>query len=179
LFIAFVSYAGFLRFDDLKGIQRKNVSFFLDRMGIHLTRAKNDQFRQGSVVTIARSTDSDLCPVAIAEAYFKALGDSPSSDLPVLRRFTASKKGLVPTKHALSYSRTREIILGALRGVVPDVSTYGLHSFRSGGATAAFQAHVPLFLISKHGRWKSDHARNGYLKPSLSQNLITSKSLGL
>lgn len=178
LFIAFVSYAGFLRFDDLSGIRRKDCKIYQDRMIIHLHKAKNDQFRQGSDLTIAR-LNKITCPVAISEAYFSAMGDPPDSDYAVLRRFTSSKKGLVPTKYPLSYTRTREIMLGALKAVVPDVAVFGLHSFRSGGASAACSANVPLFLVSKHGRWKSESARNKYLKMSSTQNILPSSSLGL
>ena len=69
LFISFISYAGFLRFDDLIKITRKDCSISQDCLTIHITKSKNDQFRQGSEVFIAR-TFRESCPVAIAERYF-------------------------------------------------------------------------------------------------------------
>ena len=54
--------------------------------------------------TIARSSNP-TCPVRIAERYFAALGDASDSVLPVIRRFTHSKRGLIATSHGLSYTR--------------------------------------------------------------------------
>ena len=178
LFVCFVSYAGFLRFDDLRGISSNDLTFTSDRLVIHLKSSKTDQFRQGSDVVIARSFKQS-CPVRVAERYLKALGDPPSSLRPVLRRLCPSSKGLVPTTHPLSYTRTREIVLEAIKPFVPDISSYGLHSMRSGGATAAFNAHVSPFLISRHGRWKTEKARNSYLQPDASSTLLPSKNLGI
>ena len=178
LFVCFVSYAGFLRFDDLIGISRKNCSVSSDRLIIHLEKSKTDQFRQGADVVIAR-TYNNTCPVQIAERYFNALGDPVESQLPVIRRLTTSKKGLLPTHHGLSYTRVREIVREALRPIVPDVSIFGLHSFRSGGATAAGNALVPAQLISQHGRWKTEKARNAYIQYTPQNRLIASKSLGI
>ena len=107
------------------------------------------------------------------------LGDPVNSELPVVCRLTVSKKGLIPTPHALGYSRARETVLQALKPFVPDIARYGLYSLRSGGATAANSAHSPLPLISRHGRWKSDKARDVYVKPSTQDALLTSKSLGI
>ena len=178
LFISFISYSGFLRFDDLKKICRKNCTFTSDRLTIHIPSSKSDQFRQGSDIVIARSF-KETCHVHVAERYFAALGDSTDSTIPVLRRFRSTKRGLVPTPHSLSYTRTREIVLDAIKPFVPDISQYGLHSMRAGGASAAFNSHVSPFLISKHGRWNSEKARNKYLQPDSESDLLPSKHLGV
>ncbi|XP_011673264.1 uncharacterized protein LOC105442649 [Strongylocentrotus purpuratus] len=178
LFACFISYAGFLRFDDLKNISNNDLTFTSDRLVIHLASSKTDQFRQGSDVVIARSFKQS-CPVRVAERYLAALRDPPGSLLPVLRRLCSSTKGLTPTVHPLSYTRTREIVLDAIKPFVTDISAYGLHSMRSGGATAALNANVSPFLISRHGRWKSTKARNAYLQPDAKSDLIPSQSLGI
>ena len=178
LFVCFVSYAGFLRFNDLSGVMRKDCVIKSDRLTIYLSRSKSDQFRQGAEVVIARTLRT-TCPVVATERYFAALGDPAESPLPVLRRLVHTKKGLKPSVHPLSYTRTREIVLDALRPFVPDVSIYGLHSLRSGGASAACNTKVPPFLISKHGRWKTETARNAYLKLDSTSTLLPSKSLGI
>jgi hypothetical protein len=171
LFVCFISYAGFLRFDDISSVIRKDCIISADRLTIHLRRSKTDQFRQGADVVIAR-TFKPTCPVVVAERYFSAIGDPPDSTLPVLRRVVSTKKGLVPSVHPLSYTHTREIVLAALRPFVSDVSLYGLHSLRSGGASAACNSHVPSFLVSKQGRWKTEKARNAYLKLGPSASLL-------
>ncbi|XP_038071255.1 uncharacterized protein LOC119740121 [Patiria miniata] len=178
LFVCFISYAGFLRFDDIRNISRNDCTISSDRLTIHLCKSKSDQFRQGTDVVIAR-TFKPTCPVLVAERYFSALGDSNNSTLPVLRRLVATKKGLTSSTKPLSYTRTREIVLDALRPIVPDVATYGLHSLRSGGASAAFNANVPPFLISKQGRWKTESARNVYFQLDNKSNLLATRNLGI
>ena len=58
-------------------------------------------------------------------------------------------------------------------------TNYGLHSLRSGGASAAAQHGVSDRLISKQGRWASESARNGYIKDSLESRLSVTRALGL
>ncbi|XP_072018320.1 uncharacterized protein [Amphiura filiformis] len=78
LFVIFISYAGFLRFDDVRDISRSDCAITKDSLTIHLKKAKNDQYRQGTEVTIAR-TFKATCPVAVAER-FAVLGDPHSVD---------------------------------------------------------------------------------------------------
>ncbi|XP_071793160.1 integrase/recombinase xerD homolog [Asterias amurensis] len=178
LFVCFVCYAGFLRFNDISNVRRTDCSILSDSLVIHLCKSKTDQYRQGNNITIAR-TFQPTCPVVITERYFQAMGDPDTSPLPVLRRMTRSKTGLVPTTHGLSYTRTREIVLEALRPFVPDIHKFGLHSLRSGGASAASKALLPSHLISMHGRWKTEKARNAYIKTDPQTRLLPSSVLGI
>ena len=178
LFVIFISYSGFLRYDDLSRISRSDCVISADCLNIKLRKSKNDQFRQGSEVNIARTFQA-TCPVAIAERFFAAMGDPPNCPLPLLRRLTKTKRGFIPSSIPLSYTRTREIVLAAIKPHVADISRFGLHSLRSGGASAASNAHVPPLLISMHGRWKTDKARNVYLQADMSSKLLASRSLGI
>ena len=54
---------------------------------------------------------------------------------------------------------------------------FGLHSLRSGGATAVANAGVNDRLFKRHGRWSSDKAKDGYVKDNLEALLSVSKSL--
>ncbi len=63
--------------------------------------------------------------------------------------------------------------------VVDDVSKYGVHSLRSGGATAAANAGISDRHFKRHGRWKSETAKDGYVKDSLDSRLQVSKSIGI
>jgi len=56
---------------------------------------------------------------------------------------------------------------------------FGLHSLRAGGTTAAANAKVPDRIFKRHGRWKSENAKDGYVKDSLESRLMVSKSIGL
>ena len=56
---------------------------------------------------------------------------------------------------------------------------YGLHSLRAGGASAAANAHITDRLFKRHGRWKSDKAKDGYIKDNIASLLSVSLSLGI
>ena len=59
-------------------------------------------------------------------------------------------------------------------------SDFGLHSLRSGGATAAAAAAgVSDRLFKKHGRWKSEKAKDGYVHENIDEILSLSKHLGI
>ena len=68
-------------------------------------------------------------------------------------------------------------MLEAFKDTVPDISTIGTHSLRSGGATAAANTGVRLF--KRHGRLASESAKVGYVQDSLSSRLSISKALSI
>ena len=73
----------------------------------------------------------------------------------------------------------RELMLQRLSALGFDPTVFGMHSFRAGGATAAANAGVPDRLFKRHGRWKSDTAKDGYVKDSEKSRLSVSQSLEL
>jgi len=56
---------------------------------------------------------------------------------------------------------------------------FGLHSLRSGGATTTANAGVPDQLFKHHGRWRSENAKDGYVKDSVERMLQVTQKLGL
>ena len=70
----------------------------------------------------------------------------------------------------------RELLREKLTDVGLDPSNFGLYSLRSGGATAAANAGVPDRLFNCHGRWRSENAKDGYVKDQLSSRLEVSNS---
>lgn len=79
----------------------------------------------------------------------------------------------------MSYTRIRELILNALKEVGEDPSKFGVHSLRSGGATAAANLGIPDRLFKAHGRWRSETAKDGYIQDNIEKVLSVSKNLGL
>ena len=59
----------------------------------------------------------------------------------------------------LSYTAARESIVSRLK--------LGLHSMRSGGATAAANSDINDRVWKRHGRWKSDSSKDGYVVNSV------------
>ena len=72
-----------------------------------------------------------------------------------------------------------DLLLEKLSAVGLDAKKYGFHSLRAGGATAAANAGVPDRLFKRHGRWRSENAKDGYVKDSLKNRLSVSKNIGL
>ena len=79
----------------------------------------------------------------------------------------------------ISYSRSREIILKELENIGLNKSKFGIHNLRSGGATAAAESGVSDRLFKRHGRWKSENAKDGYVHENLDEILSLSKNLGI
>ena len=79
----------------------------------------------------------------------------------------------------LSYSNLRNLLIDAIKPFVSDIKCYGLHSLRSGGATAAANMGIPNSLLKRHGRWSSESAKDGYVKDLIDDRLRVSKCLGL
>ena len=90
-----------------------------------------------------------------------------------------TKFGYEARTRGLSYTRLRELVFEAFRGIVPDLPRIGTYSLRSGGATAAAIAGVPDRLLLRHGRWSTVSAKDGYVKDSLASRLSVSKALGI
>jgi hypothetical protein len=67
-----------------------------------------------------------------------------------VNKFVLKKKNV-----KLSYTRTREILKESLGSIGLKAVDFGLYSFRSGGATAAYSCGVSDRLLKIHGRWKS------------------------
>ena len=77
----------------------------------------------------------------------------------------------------ISYSRIRANFIKVLKAVNLDWRKYRLHSLQSGGASLAAYNGVSDKLFKRHGRWKSDRAKDGYVEDSPESLLSVSKNL--
>jgi hypothetical protein len=73
----------------------------------------------------------------------------------------------------------REPFIQAFKPFVSDIKSYGLHSLRSDGATAACNFGVSDRIFKRHGRWRSENAKYGYVTDSFNDLLFVSKNLGI
>ena len=125
-------------------------------------------------------TDSPTCPVAMLERYFSMAALPKQSKLHLFRGIVVTRSGKrLRSQGSLSYTRLWELFLSKLSQLGFDPKQYGLHSLRSGGASAAANAGVPDRLFKRHGRWRSESAKDGYVKDSVSALLSVSESLNL
>ena len=79
----------------------------------------------------------------------------------------------------LSYSRLRELLLQKIFQLGMEPQLFGMHSRRAGSAMAAANAGMPDRLFKRHGRWRSESAKDGYVKDSVEKRLSVSKNLGI
>ena len=177
--ICLLGFAGFLRFSELEALKESDLQVFNNHLELFIESSKTDQYRDGAWVTIAR-TGSRICPVGMVQRYIKLADITASPDLHLFRGIIRTKNGVkLRPKGSLSYTRMRELLLEKLAQVGLDPKDYGLHSLRAGGASAAANAGVPDRLFKRHGRWRSENAKDGYVKDSLSKRLEVTKDIGL
>ena len=90
--------------------------------------------------------------------------------------------GQMPTFHGsrkLLHSRLSELIKEKLVKLGYPAVDFSPYNLRAGGATTAADAGVLDRVFKRHGQWKSENAKDGYIKDFLEKQLSVSKSLGL
>ena len=149
-------------------------------MEITVTSSKTDQYRQGSVIFIAKSKHA-TCPVSMLQKYFELGKLDPASESRLFRGITRSKnRESLRADRALSYTRIRELVLRKIHALGYDEKAFGLYSFWAGGATAAANTPgLPERHLKRHGRWHSERAKDSYIKDSERSRLMVSESLGM
>jgi len=173
-----LSFAGFLRFDELANVRPCDLTIGQSHITIQIPRSKTDQLRQGRELAIAR-TFSDTCPVAMLECYIQRGNIQMDSDKKLFRPIVNGKVQKLREDGGLTYSRMRELLKEKLQQLGFPPTDFSLHSLRAGGATAAAAAGVPDRMFKRHGRWKSEGAKDGYIEDTLQNRLSVSQSLGL
>jgi len=178
--VLLLSFCGFLRFDEASNIRRSDIHIFDSYMKIYIEKSKTDIYREGHWSFIAKGLNG-ICPVENVIKYCTLANISEESDEFLFRAMTTSKhnKKLRKMNKPLSYTRTREIFKDICKKLKLNSSEFGLHSLRAGGASTAANRGVSYRLFKRHGRWKSDKAKDGYIEDDISALLSVSQTLGL
>ena len=122
-----LSFAGFLRFDELANLQCCDISIGQHHMTLQITHSKTDQLRQGNKVVIVR-TPATTCPVAMLEAYISRGDIHLSSSLKLFRPNVSGHVEKLRNTGALSYTRMRELVKEKLDELGFQAVEFGLHS---------------------------------------------------
>ncbi|XP_021379902.1 uncharacterized protein LOC110467217 [Mizuhopecten yessoensis] len=180
--LCILGFAGFFRFSELVDLKMSNCVLKSSHLEITLVHSKTDVYRQGNVVVIAK-TGKKTCPVACFVKYITAAGLSFGADSYIFRAVSFCKSTgtykLCSRNQALSYTRVREIFLGAISEIGLKKSEFGLHSLRAGGATIAANNGISERLFKAHGRWASEKAKDGYVLDDLDHKISVSANLGI
>ena len=180
--ICVTAFYGFLRFSEVSGLRCCDLKFIQQQdamfVELQILKSKTDVYRDGLKVLLAHNGGT-TCPYSILQRYVDTAKLQLSSTYPLFSRlqYVKATKSYKLRGGVLSYTRTREIVLQALSSLGYEREKFGLHSLRSGGATLAANNGVSDRLFKRHGRWKSETAKDGYVKDSLDALLSVSRSL--
>ena len=180
-----LSFAGLFRSKELLNIRICDIKVFTDYIIIHVPCSKTDVYRQGQDVFISKS-HKESCPGLLLERYLAKAKISVNDSTEYLFKnviYLKSSNHYILGNKIVSYTRFRELFKECLRELGYDDKQYSLHSFRSGGATTIVKNLKDVSskerLLKLHGRWKSDIAKDMYVKEDIQERLSVSKSLGL
>ena len=87
-----MSYAAFLRFDELVHIRAVDVKFNEEFMSISIPKSKTDQLHKGDEVVVAKMS-SKLCPVSILQKYMTYAGIQAEDTRFIFRPIIKTKHG--------------------------------------------------------------------------------------
>ena len=146
---------GITQFDPSKHLRRGDILFFTDWASIINRWSKTIQFSQRILtVPLPRIAPHPLCPYSALRHAF-GLVPAPLSG-PAFIIPASTEGGLTP----LTYGKFDCLLKLVAAKTNLDPSQVSGHSFRSGGATLAFQAQIPAELIKRLGDWQSDAYRS-------------------
>ena len=175
-------FAGFLRFDEVSNLRFSDIEFQETYLRLFIEKSKTDVCRVGTWVYIAKTYTSS-CPHTILNRYVRLANFKVDSEKYLFRSVSyyksLNKHKLRPADKPITYTCARELILQVFKEIGLNEKEFGTHSLRAGGATAAAENYVCDRLFKKHGRWRSERAKDGYVKESLDQLLSVSLNLGL
>lgn len=168
------------RWAELNDLTPADLSDYGDHCAAFVEVRKCDQHREGSVVPFVDS--GELKGACSLLRLFLALLPVGSERLPLFRRIDRGKvRGQFFRKEGIGYSRMSECVKEALVAIGEDPSRYGLHSFRSGAATAvASQTGFDPRKLEKHGGWApGSSSMPGYIEDDAEAALVVPLMLSL
>ena len=180
MMILVLSFVGFLRFSKLLNLKRNDFILQNTHMSIFIEKSKTEIYRKGHWIHLAK-LNSNLCPLDLTKRYFVLSGIDKQCDKYIFRGIENTKNGQKLTKidKPLSYTTIRGHVLDLLASIGLDPKKFGLHSLRSGGASAAANLDVNDRLFKKHGGWKSGKVKDSYVHEDIESKLSVSKNLSL
>ena len=145
---------------------------------LFIEKSKTDKYRQGAKVFISAEGENSGIKICLFN-YFSLAGIAEESCDFIFRHIIRMRSGFkLDKKKRLTYCRDREVLLDRLTEMGLDKKLFGLHSLRSGGATAAASnASVCDRLIMKHGRWVTEKSKNLYIHENLASKLSVTKNM--
>ena len=146
-----LGWHGMLRGCEVLSLRWADVAVQPQGIILLIQSSKTDQAGQGQFVFLHSHADPRVCPVRCLHRL-SCMCPLGCMDGPI---FTTHQHCLQPVSKSTMLNRLPR----RLQSMSLPHQLFGLHSLRSGGATAAAMEQVPERLIKVHGRWVSDTVR--------------------
>ena len=171
---------GFLRFNEVIKLSCCDITINKTFISLFIEKSKTDVYREGSWVYLTK-LDTALCPIELISHYFKKGNIRGNFQKCIFKGIitTKSHSKLRNCDKHVNDTCVRENIIEGLKNIGAETKLFGLHSLRAGFATVAANLGVNDRLFKKHGRWKSEKVKDGYIHESIEMKLIVTKNLGL
>ena len=144
-----LAWHGMFRSGELCSLLWQDVTVQSDGLIVYVAHSKTDQAGVGQHVFVAGNQHEHVCPVKVLARLAEYVHELSG---PI---FTAESQGSGAVSKRTMLSRLQK----AMQRLGHPKDMFGLHSFRSGGATAAAMGGMSERLIKAHGRWVSDVVR--------------------
>lgn len=152
-----LGFAAFARESELAALDVEDVREADDGLRLTIRRSKTDQEGAGEEIGVPYGSHRETCPVRALRAW-RRLQDADRG--PLFRR--VNRHGQIDGR--LSPQAVGEIVKRAAARAGHDPRSFGGHSLRSGGATAAAKGKAPDRAIMRQGRWRSERIARGYIR---------------
>lgn len=130
-------------------LKRAHIKIHRDVMLLTFTRTKTLQFGEKLLeIPLVAIPQSILCPVSAVKRMLSVIPAPQQASAFLLPQ----KNGNIP----YSYSRFQKKLKSVISKTGRNPRLFSSHSMRRGGASAAFQAGVPLNIIQTQGDWAGD-----------------------
>ena len=150
----FSAFFGFFRLSN-RHFTGGDVFFTKKSVRLLLKWSKMLQTRdQVRLITLPKLGSSVLCPYKALKAIFRSY--NPRDDQPLFQCSTA--KGL----QVMTDARVSKTLAKILHRMQLPKGYYTFHTFQRSGASAAYNANVPVTSIKEHGTWTLECVLNIY-----------------
>ena len=149
-------------------------------MSFFIKKRKPDVYRECYWMHLSK-VQSTLCPIKLLKKYIEAAKIKESEKKFIFRQICHCKQDfkLKDLDKPISYTAVRDILLTNSKNIELDKTQFYLNSLRSGGVMAAADFGINNRLFQKHGRWRSEKVKNGYVHENLRALLNVSRNLGV
>ncbi|VDI25511.1 Hypothetical predicted protein [Mytilus galloprovincialis] len=162
-------------------LDNKSVSIDSDNKNVpHILKVGNVNIRRNVEADLVENGVSENCNIynlAGKDDYIvdSRTGLDAQSEQFIFKPIFRSKgvAKFIYKNKPISYTAAKENVVKRLKLVAPSLN-FGLHSLRSGGAAVAAKSHVNERCIKRHGRWKTDFVKDGYIEDTLEKRISVS-----